>query len=82
MTIKRERTEKTDMQNEEHNFKLRCAKLNQIKRELLTQIKNLNEQLASQGMGQGPQTQTPTQAQSQQQGQMAKKGRVSPKQAI
>jgi hypothetical protein len=74
------RAEKSDMQNEEHNLKLRCAKLNQIKKELLTQIKNLNEQLASQGMGQGQQIQPIAQA--QQQGQVGKKGRISPKQAI
>lgn len=66
------------MQNEEHELKIRCAKLNEIKKSLLETLKNLNEQLASQGVPVVPPSQ---QGIPQPQG-MQKKGRPSPKQAI
>lgn len=63
------------MQNEEHYYKMRCAELNEIKKKLVAEIKNLNEQLVSQAMSATQPTQQAGTA-------MKKNGKMSPKQAI
>lgn len=40
------------MQNEEHYYKMKCAELNEVKRQLIERIKALNEQLVSQAVSQ------------------------------
>jgi hypothetical protein len=63
------------MKNNEHELKLKCAQLNEIKKNLINQLKSINEQLVAQAMA-NTQANTPTQAQA------TKKVKVSPKQAI
>lgn len=73
--ISKKKKEKHTMQNEEHYYKMRCAELNEIKKKLVAEIKNLNEQLVSQAMS----STQPT----QQAGMPTKKNvKLSPKQAI
>lgn len=64
---------KQTMQSEEHNYKLRCAALNEIKKRLIEEIKSLNEELVAQAVSQGAK-------QAQQNPQNGKK--PSPRQAI
>jgi hypothetical protein len=45
------------MQNNDHHYKLRCAKLNEMKKKLIADLNLINEQLAAQSMPQGVQTQ-------------------------
>jgi hypothetical protein len=63
------------MKNNEHELKLKCAQLNEIKKDLINQLKSINEQLVAQSMA-NTQANTPAQAQA------TKKVKVSPKQAI
>jgi len=65
------------MKNNEHELKLKCAQLNEIKKDLINQLKSINEQLVAQSMA-NTQANTPAQAQAQ----TTKKVKVSPKQAI
>jgi hypothetical protein len=41
------------MQNNDHHYMLRCAKLNNIKKKLIADLKIINEQLAAQSVVQG-----------------------------
>lgn len=63
------------MSNIDNQYKLLCARLNQRKKQLIAEIKALNEQLVSQAAAMGTPPQT-----NQQTGQ--KKAKQTPKQAI
>lgn len=79
---KKERKKETTMENSEHYYKIRCATLNTIKQQLISELKNLSEALggqASSNMQSSQQTQAQPQAH---QSTTAKKAKVSPKQAI
>jgi hypothetical protein len=71
---KKKKREKV-MQNEDHYYIMRCAELNEIKKQLIAKIKSLNEQLVSQAMAQ-------TQMPQGQQGSSGQKKQTSPKEQI
>lgn len=74
---KKKKKEKT-MKNEEHYYKMRCAELNEIKKQLIAEIKAINEELVSQATAQTqPMQQAPGQKPS-----AGKKRQISPRQAI
>ena len=73
--ISKKKKEQNSMKNEEHYYIMRCAKLNEIKKQLMAEIKSLNEQLVSQSIAQA----NPSQGQQVSGGQKAK---PSPRQQI
>lgn len=70
---KKQRKETNSMQNEEHYYKMKCARLNEIRKDLMKEIKIINETLITQAM-------SGAQGQQLQQGMGNKK--ISPKKAI
>lgn len=79
---KKERKKENTMENSEHYYKIRCATLNTIKQQLISELNALNEALAGHASSN---MQANQQAQVQPQGQqatMTKKPKVSPKKAI
>jgi hypothetical protein len=65
------------MQNKDHQYKLLCARLNERKKQLLEELKALNEQLVSQAASSGQPTQGGSQV-----AQAKGKAKQNPKQAI
>lgn len=71
---KKERAKESTMENTEHYYKLKCAELSEIKKNLEYKLKALNETLASGAVAAPPQA--------QQGMQVPAKKPISPKQAI
>ncbi|NBO36754.1 hypothetical protein EBU91_04380 [bacterium] len=66
---------KEQMQNEEHELKMRCAQLNEIKKQLIAELKLVNEELVAQAVASNQPNQQTKPG-------MGQKGKPSPKQAI
>lgn len=58
---KKKKEEKTQMQTEEHFYKMRCAALSEIRKQLIAEIAALNEELVSNAIAQSQPTQQQTQ---------------------